>query len=343
LATARRLGIAREIAQSALMTTRLVSRGSEPASVFGLLGADENAATFALGWALANSQTLAESLFSHLGLKVGSDDILVELQRHGEHDRGYTDIELRSSTRFHIVIEAKHGWDPPSQEQLTRYAGRLQGSAERRLVSLSAAAASYASLLLPSAVAGVPVSHLSWGELRRLVQQAGAAASGWRERLWLNELNQHLGGYVADQRTDSNLVYVVSLSRNELVPGYSWIDVVEQTDSYFHPYGAGTGWPVTPPNYLGFRYDGQLQTVRHVDSHEVMPALGSADPRWAAVEGTHILYRLGRPMRPAREVRTGNIFRAARVSCAIDTLLSGQYETISSAREETARRRNEQS
>lgn len=33
-------------------------------------------------------------------------------------------------------------------------------------------------------------------------------------------------------------------------------------------------------------------------------------------------------MRPAKELRTGNVYRAARVWCAIDTLLLGQCKTI---------------
>lgn len=43
-------------------------------------------------------------------------------------------------------------------------------------------------------------------------------------------------------------------------------------------------------------------------------------------------------MRPARDMRTGNIFRNGWAWCAIDTLLSGAFNTISDARDETARR-----
>jgi hypothetical protein len=43
-------------------------------------------------------------------------------------------------------------------------------------------------------------------------------------------------------------------------------------------------------------------------------------------------------MRPPKEIRAGKVFRSARVSCAIDTLLSGDYKTLSDARDETKRR-----
>jgi hypothetical protein len=46
-------------------------------------------------------------------------------------------------------------------------------------------------------------------------------------------------------------------------------------------------------------------------------------------------------MLPAREIRTGNIFRNGRVWCAIDTLLSGAFDTIGAARDETQRRLTE--
>ena len=70
----------------------------------------------------------------------------------------------------------------------------------------------------------------------------------------------------------SNLVYVVSLSYDEFgPPGISFIDVVEKHSKYFHPIGGtGGGWPFEPPNYLGFRYDGELKSIHHVASYSVI-------------------------------------------------------------------------
>jgi hypothetical protein len=52
----------------------------------------------------------------------------------------------------------------------------------------------------------------------------------------------------------------------------------------------------------------------------------------------HFAYRLGPPMRPPGDVKTGKIFKNGRVWCAIDTLLSGAFATITDARDETQRR-----
>ncbi len=307
--------------------------------MFALLGLDENAASRALGWTLSRSPALASALLSRLGLPSAGSELRVSLQRYGERDGGFTDIEISAGDALHVVVEAKKGWVLPGEAQLRRYVGRLgQCRGDRMLVSLSAADPSFAARRLPGAIDGVPVRHLAWHEVRADVRQALRRTSSGRERVWLEELDQHLEDYVAAETTNSNMVYVVSLSRGEIEPGYTWIDVVERDDRYFHPYASGGGWPLVAPNYLGFRYDGRLQSVRHVDSHLITDDLGSVNPMWSGVDGEHVVYGLGPPMRPAGEVRTGNLFRAARVQCAIDTLLSGACDTIAAARDETARR-----
>jgi len=144
-----------------------------------------------------------------------------------------------------------------------------------------------------------------------------------------------------DRITD-NTVYVVSLGLDAMVEGgrHTWIDVVEKDGCYFHPMGVG-GWPVQPPNYIGFRYHGKLQSVHHIDSYQVTEDLSALNPLWPKTVLFHFVYRLGPAMRPASEIRTGNIFRAGRVYCALDTLLSGALKTISEARDETKRRLNQ--
>ena len=139
--------------------------------------------------------------------------------------------------------------------------------------------------------------------------------------------------------TDNN-VYVLVLSKAEINSGtrYTWIDVVEKDRAYFHPWGRGGGWPVVPPNYFGFRYDGKLQAVHHVESYEIVGNLAEVNPLWCETTEDHIIYRLGPPIRPMQLVKTGNIFKNGRVWCAIDTLLSGEFETISDARDETRHR-----
>ena len=317
--------------------------GTHPLSVFRLSGADENSATFALGWALEQSRSFRRAFVdSVFDQELDVEDALITLQEHGD-DGGFTDLEVLAGRRFHLVLEAKRWSDVPTIEQLARYQPRLvaSGAKRKRLVSVSAAERSYALRELPDDLDGIPIAHLSWGDLRSLAEKARAQASGFEERLWLRELIEHLGEFGSMQRQIDNNVFVVSLGRNPMVEGqpHTWIDVVEKDGCYFHP--VGKNWPVQPPNYVGFRYHGQLQSVHHVDSFAIVENLADYNPLWPESKEERFVYRLGPPMRPAQVVKTGGIFRNGRVWCAIDTLLSGAFETISDARDETQRRKDE--
>lgn len=314
---------------------------SNPRSVFDLNGANENSGTFALGWVFDKCpqflQLVMESIFQLDYLNFV--DTVITVQKHGG-DGGYTDIEISAGSYFHCVIEAKRWWDVPSEAQLERYAPRLtSGGAFRQcLVSLSAAAPHIAGLRLPSEVSGIPVKHLSWSGIQKTAKRALKISKRAEERLWLRELVQHLENFVGMDRLNSNLVYVVSLKDGPVAVdgGYTSIDVVANDRRYFHPIKPG--WPSEPPNYLGFRYKGRLQSVHHVECFEIVPDLSKYNKNWPVCTEPHFVYHLGPPMVPPSRVNTGNLFRNGRVHCAIDTLLSGICATISEARDETQRR-----
>jgi hypothetical protein len=315
--------------------------GAETKSVFGLLGSNENAATFALGWALEKSPYLLRALLDSLELSSNFGETVVTLQRFAE-DRGFSDIELRCANAFHVIVEAKKGWQLPEPSQLERYAPRFARDVrgQELIVSISAASEFFAERL-PRAVAGIPVKHLSWSSVNALAATARSNAKSSIEKLWLFELSTHLEQYTMSRQTNDNDVYVVSLSSKPIVEGskYTWIDVVEQDRRYFHPIGPTSSWPTTPPNYIGFRYEGRLQSIHHVRSFQVISSPSHVDSRWIETDQDHFLYELGTPIVPHKQVRTGNLFQGQRVRCAIDTLLSGDFETIFAARDETKRRK----
>ena len=214
----------------------------------------------------------------------------------------------------------------------------LLGPEARRLISVSAADRSYAARRLPAQLEGICIHHLSWRDLQALASKARALATGSQEKLWLRQLIQHLQEFVSMERQTDNRVFVVALAHEPMVADqtHTWIDVVEKDHCYFHP--VGNNWPVQPPNYIGFRYGGRLQSVHHIDSFEIVQNLATHNPLWLETDSDHFVYRLGPALRPAREIRTGNIFRNGRVWCTIDTLLSGAFATIADARDETDRR-----
>ena len=109
------------------------------------------------------------------------------------------------------------------------------------------------------------------------------------------------------------------------MPRLTYRQVVEERNRYFHPFGWGRGWPKEPPNYLGFRYDGQLQSIHHVESAEVMSNFHSIFPEAPNEDSEPLLvYRLGPPIKPPSVVKTGNLFRSVRMWAIIDLLLTSK-------------------
>jgi hypothetical protein len=316
--------------------------GEPPLSVFRLNGkADENSASFALGWTLEKSPgllgLLTEAIF---GQSLDTSNTVITLQKHVAGG-GFTDIELQATTQFHAIIEAKRWWDVPSVDQLRRYLPRLiTGAAKHlRLVSVSAAKKSQAQRDLPASLDGVGTVHLSWGDIQRLAGTVQAKTRSFEEKLWLRQLIVHLQEFISVKRLSDDNVFVVSLGSGPLMSTgtHTWIDVVETERRYFHP--VGNRWPIEPPNYIGFRYHGRLQSVHHVDGFEVVNNLADYNKLWPPTDYDHFVYHLGNAMRPPREMRTGpKIPRAAWSWCAIDTLLSGTYDTIGDARDATNQR-----
>lgn len=324
----------------------LIARGTFPKSVFRLLGRDENSATFALGWVLEASPQFAKLLAERIaGRKLPSTDRYLRLQQPGA-DKGFTDLEVRFGDELHAIVEAKVGWLTPSEAQLRKYRPRLDRSglpvSKLALVSVSAASSEVAKLRLPAEVDRVAVQHLSWGAIRALAKKARQAARSFEEKLWLRELIEHLGGYAAMDRVRDNLVYVVSLGSAPMREGdtHTWIDVVATDGHYFHP--VGNHWPSQPPNYIGFRYRGKLQSVHRVESYEIMPDVSAKNARWFQTSTDHFVYKLGPAMRPPRDMHAGSkedaVKRSLRVWCAIDTLLSGEFATLGAARDATKKR-----
>ena len=139
----------------------LTIHGGPVTNVFRLAGADENSATFALGWALDRSDHFRKSMLkAWFHSEMDDNDTAIALQKHGE-DGGYTDIEIYSGGRLHAIVEAKRSWDLPTEEQLRRYRPRLASSKAdvQRLISITSASADFAKRRLPSEIDGAQVVH----------------------------------------------------------------------------------------------------------------------------------------------------------------------------------------
>ncbi len=189
----------------------------------------------------------------------------------------------------------------------------------------------------------VPVLYRSWRSLYQIASTSARAANHAEKRL-LRELMHYLEGLMTMQDQESNRVYVVSLAGKPEWSAISFIDIVEKGGHYFHPVSGGS-WPKVPPNYLGFRYRGRLQSIRHVDSYQILrfadvagsiPKIDPTKIPEPLASTRHFVYDLGQSIVPPRDVESGTIFRNGRVWAAFDLLLT--CSTLSEAVEKTRAR-----
>jgi hypothetical protein len=323
------------------MPSDLTLYGRPVATVFDLLGDKENDITYSVGWALAESDHFAIALLKDLFPRRKTLQPEVVRLQEGISGAGFTDIEINANQNaVHVVIEAKRGYHLPLEDQLAKYAARSEPSPTKLLV-LAEASPEFVSGRLPKEVHGVPVRYRSWKQLENLVSTTAGRCRGHAEKRLLRDLSRYLRGLMTMQNVRSNLVYVVSLGQEIEDTGMTFRDVVLKHDTYFCPVGGKRGgWPKEPPNYLGFRFDGRLQQIRHVESYGVTennyagfkPLRGKVNFK----KQRHWLFKLGPPIQPLNEIRTGRLYRAQRVWAAIDLLLT--CATVAEARDKTQSR-----
>ena len=315
--------------------------GSKLDSVFELLGTKENDITYSLGWALSHSPTLLDGLLSKIFPSSSIGDVdRIELQQH-DADGGYTDVEI-IGPNLHVIIEAKRGWTVPGKVQLQKYSRRLKKSEERKfraLVSMSECSSEYVDQYPVKNVGGFRVIHISWKDIDSL---CNAKPSNHAEKRLLQQLRTYMRRIVSMQRVESNLVYVVSLGAE--IPEFSKISsqaFVEEKGIYFHPVGGKGGWPKEPPNYVGFRYRGELQSIHHVDDWEIVTNLHKVIPEIRnRKHEPRFVYKLGMPITPTKTVKTGKLYSSLRVWAMLDLLLT--CDTIAEARDKTKVRQGEE-
>jgi hypothetical protein len=316
----------------------LILHGKSVHTVFHLLGRNENDMTRAMGWGVSRCSAFLELLTDEIVPKRSRTENMSVALQVWEKPKGFTDIEIIGGSKFHLIVEAKRGWQPPEMQQLQKYAARLQSSKAdfKSLVVLTDW--SYVAMAAAiRSVSSIPVAWISWAKVRSIAA-AAKHRSGIKARLWLDELISYLGGVTTMQEPDSNWVYVVSLGA-QTPDGWkiSFIDVVRKHGLYFHPTEGGGGWPKTPPNYLGWRYGGKLQGIAHIEEFRLVPDMHDEIPEIPRGKvKDHVLYRLGPVFKPSKEVRVGKLFKNSRVKCMLDTLFTSN--TISEARDESQKR-----
>jgi len=320
-----------------MINSELQLHGKPVQSVFQLLGDRENDLSFSLGWGFARSQKLLQGFLAEvIGKAIPLENCTIRLQHHGK-DHGFTDIEIDAGKVF-CIVEAKLGWELPSNQQLSRYLPRFKraNGEYNYFVSLSRCSKDTAHSHFPSLFQGIPLRHVSWEGIVKIARTEYQHENNAGKRL-LTELAEYLESVMNPQNSQANEVFVVSLS-NKLPKGWkiSWIDVIRKKHLYFFPYDA-KGWPKVPPNYVAFRYSGHLQSIHHIKNYDRVIDMHDRISEIPPGEVSKcFLCELGPAIVPTHAVRTGNIYPSGRVWCFLDTLLTSK--TISEARSLSARR-----
>lgn len=324
--------------------SELVAYGTEVSSVFQLIGNLENDITKSIAWALARCPEFLKAVINEvMSLEINTQNVRIKYQEF-EKNKGITDLEITDDTSFYIIIEAKRGWILPGAEQLALYSQRRNiiesPVSHKAIISMSECSEDYANAYLPFKVINdIPVNHLSWKKIYELANSAKVGSSISQKNL-LKELMRYLGGIMTMQAKESNWVYVVSLSTAKPENcDLTWIELVEKKMKYFHPFGIN-GWPKEPPNYIGFRYGGRLQSIYHIESYSIVKNLHDEIEKMPNVEDEyeHFVYSLGKPIIPSKVVKTGNIYASGRKWAMLDTLLTA--DTIHEASEISKQRMN---
>jgi len=104
---------------------------------------------------------------------------------------------------------------------------------------------------------------------------------------------------------------------------FTFREYVTDDLTYFHPYGI-KGWPLEPPNFMAFRWDGAVQRIHRVIKADVVPTLLHHYPDLPTQDERmrpHAVYRLSPDRLPPLEpIPNGAPYRASRLWVLLDQL-----------------------
>ena len=314
------------------MSTFLYNGNSEVKSIFNLIGEKENDITKAIIWILSECpQVLHVFLTENCEIQTYGNNITILYQTFEkvEDENSFTDIEITDNETFHIIIEAKRGWILPGAYQLTKYSEKKSFSStcipNKKIFSLSGCSSEYSDKYLPfrETPNGIPVRHISWKQLKETCDKAITGSNNYQKRL-IREFLTYLGGIMGTPNINSNSVYVVALNWNSVcTQGYNFVDVVRIANRYYCPVDRFRDVNCIP-NYIGFRFDGVLKYVCHIDSYVITRNLKEEVPFMDDVEEKcdYYVFRLGTKIEPSKTVKTGGVWPNGHNWADIDLLLT---------------------
>lgn len=294
--------------------------GKEIDCIFQLLGNHENDITKSIAYVISRCDIFAFNLLIKLGISKNDINLdLITITYQQIQEEGVSDIEIYYPGMFHIIIEAKIGFNLPSHTQLNKYANDLNSTNEplKLIFTLSDSHFIEAESKINSEINNIPIKHIRYQTIFELIEDSIPDSNNQSKRM-LNELKKFLKGVISMQDSHSNTVYVVPINSESQ-------DEHNKERTYHCP--VGNGFLKSPVNYLGFRFNGQLQYINHVESVETYKNSQNM-PMFK--------FHLGPDIIPNKIVKTGGNFRGTKFYCDIDLLLT--CDTIIEARKKTDQR-----
>ncbi len=300
---------------------------------FGLLGTDENALSFALGYTFQQCSPFLQWFLRQVGIVGVHTSSLhrarIDLQRRrtGDPAQGITDIEIHLPGRFHVIVEVKVGLAVPAIKQCQRYMKRLSDTnePEQRLVALVQSpddtfVQEYAQQDTNLATRLVA---FGWPQfLPACVRLMLSEAVQPQAREWVRSFYRFLDEEY-EMRAFTTEVWILAASTKPLwANGKSHWDIHQQFRVWWD-YKE----PTVRPLYMAFRVGGTLDSIYRVSRVEhgipiidVVPILRNVRKRWPKVPCT--IWYFEPPVKLAKAIRTGGGMYNRRVRCDLDLLLS---------------------
>jgi hypothetical protein len=299
-------------------------------SPFGLLGTDENALSFALGYTFQRCLRLLQWFLKQVGVPGVSRSSLkqarIDLQRVAA-GHGITDIEIHLPGRFHVIVEAKVSLSVPTIEQCRKYLPRFTTTNEP-IQKLVAVVQSPDQTFVKDY--GQAENRLSKRLVRfiwpRLVPECiqlmmGSSLSP-EEKEWIrcfyNFLDQEFG-----MKAFTTEVWILAISTDVLWPnGMSHWDIHQEYRVWWD-YKEHSVRPL----YIAFRVDGVLDSIYRVGRVEhavpiidLVPEMKNIRKSWPTLPAT--IWHFGPPVALAKPLKTGGGMYNRRVRCDLDLLLT---------------------
>lgn len=317
------------------MNTSLSLHISERAvtSPFGLLGTDENALSFALGYTFQRCPPLLQWFLKQIGVQgvhiKSLRNARIDLQRHrsGVSGQGITDIEIHLPGHFHVIIEAKVGLAVPTIEQCCKYLPRFNKTNEpiQKLVALvqstdDSFVTNYAQV--DSALSKRLVRFVWPTLITECIRIMITKSVQPEAKAWVRSFYRFLDQEYR-MKAFTTEVWILAISTKPLWRnGMSHWDI-HQNHNVWWDYKEHTVRPL----YLGFRVDGRVDSIYRVSQIEhgipiidIVPDLKHVKKGWPREAGT--IWHFEPPVKLPNPIRTGGGMYNRRVRCDVDLLLT---------------------